>query len=216
MHSVRSDFPFKDQRDYVHGSSLGETCWELAQSVIPAGEWDRPRLDATFSRLARTNGTLWVAGTQDDLPPRDRLSSWFRIFDPLRVIWIGFEEDPSSPIERRIPTSRRIEDCRLTGPFAGTCRIDVSSTTVLLENMLEANKRLHLQTVSERGVPAVLNAYMRRAPLLPGDGFAEISIENMSQREMDGAIATLSRLHCPAVSPDPFEIAFMLKFEGAA
>jgi hypothetical protein len=215
---VPSDFTFKDQRTYVHGSSLVESCWEIAAGCGGPAGWSAPRIDATFARMVYANGQYWIADSQEALPPRHRLSAFFRVFDAARSLWLGFEEAPERTIAQRRPTERRIEGCELSAPFSGRCLIDVGTTTVWLENILEANKRLHLMSVAERGVPAVLNAYMRRVPLpaTPAAGVAVLDVENVSRKDSGTQIATLSRLRCAAVSAEAFEIAFLLKFGEAA
>jgi hypothetical protein len=211
---VHSDFEFKDDRTYVHGSTLIEWCWRVARDQAGADRWSQPCVDATFTRWVHANGVFWTAEDAKSLPERQRLSALFRVYDARRAVWLGFEEQPEWVVERRVNTTRRIDDCRLLGSFSGSCLIDARSLPVLLENVLEANKRLHLLSVADRGRPAVINAYMRRFPLAPTgrDTPVRLDVENVSCKELGGTIATMNRLICSEVAPEPFEISYMLKF----
>jgi hypothetical protein len=210
---VVSDFEFKDDRSYVHGSTLVEWCWKVATEHGGAGAWPRPRVDATFVRWAWANGRFWLGRAQSDLPPRQRLSTLFHLYDVGRHLWLGFEEDRSLPVSRRVRTERRIEDCRLSEPFSGTCQISAATLTVLLENVLEANKRIHLMSVATQPAPSVINAFMRAFPLQPtrDEALVSLKILNTSRRQLGDSVATLARLTCAAIDPEPFEIAYVLR-----
>jgi len=210
---LASDFEFKDQRTYVHGSSLVEGAWKAAVSA-QIGRWVRPRADATFIKPVTTNGHFHLATTKSGLPPADSLAAWFRISEGNESLWVGFVADETVTVNRRVATGRRIVNLTAVGPFAGHCLIGVSSTAELLENLIEANKQIHLTTVAATGVPAVVNAYMRGVPLLPVDGIHEtaVAIANLAVRQAGAVTTTLNQITCPALQTDAFEIAYLLRF----
>jgi hypothetical protein len=171
-------------------------------------------MDVKFHRLIRANGRFGI-GRASDRPWEGVVDAEFILYDSKEFIYGFFEEDPTLQVDKRIRSNPIIENLRLTEKFAGECLIAFEGLASLLENIIEANKRVHVLTI---GSPAtelsVLNMYMRRFPVglnPPASGKVILRIDNISSRTQEGATVTLNRLTIPELCSDDFELSYLVK-----
>lgn len=219
IQEYETDFEFKDKRTYVHASTLLEELIKLVYgNIYPEEKWEEPKIDAKFHKSVLYNGILKLSENPDALPDYDLANSTFRFSDDNRSVSATFHENENMGIVRSIKTSYSVEDIVLEKDFSGLCKIDCSSRVSLVENIIEANKRIHLLTCKHRSSDVkVINLYMRKFPVsLPVIGNIDygrilLKIENVSARQRDKSVVTLNSLYFPELEIERFEISFIVE-----
>jgi hypothetical protein len=213
---VKTDFEFKGNRNYVHSSTLMETLCSLVHDHFHAeGNWEEPKTDAQFHEEVASNGVITLSEDRGQLQTEPSPSAFLRFFDGNRNIFAALVQDQDTDVLRRIEPEYAIEGLALEGEFSGKCHIDISSRTALIENIIEANKRIHLQTLEHKGPQLkVVNLYVKKFPLgLPdhkGGSQALLKIENRGVRQRGDSVATLNTLHFPDLPGGAFEMCFVV------
>ena len=213
---VKTDFEFKGSRTYVHSSTLMEALCRIIHAHFHGEEdWDRPSVDAQFHQEIIANGVMTVSEDRESLGGIKSPPAVMRFYDGIKSISAVFVPDPGAKVVRRIDPEYRIEGIALEEEFSGTCRIDGSSRVALVENVIEANKRIHLKTLEGRGTALkVVNLYVKRFPVgLPGSRGGEkllLKIENQGVRRRGDSVATLNTLKFPEIQGDAFEMCFVV------
>jgi len=215
---VETNFWFVDSRNYVHSSSIVE---EIARHVFQhfysEESWQSPMVDVFLREEISTNGSFILTEDRNLLREKDLGSCFIKFYDSNKMVFGLFIEDNSSVIISRIRTNYVIEDLDLTGRFSGKCYIDCTTRPALVENVIEANKRLHLMSIGDRSSsPRVVNLYMKRFPVsIPQERVlnphrVQMRIENIGMREGDVSISTLCSFSFPEIAQISFEIAFIV------
>lgn len=216
----KSDFVFKDEREYVNSSSQVEVLISLIHSKIWIEKnWKNPKLDARFHREIRNNGIFRLSENKDLLVKSELASSSFTFYDSKSCIYAVLTENENDNILRRVMTNYKVNEIKLNDKFCGSCTIDCHTQKAFIENTVEANKRIHLKTLNDRKKKMrVVNMYIRRFPaLFPVDGAKNLKevilqIKNISYRNQDESILTLNSLSFPEERIDSFELAFIVHF----
>ncbi len=214
----KTDFEFKDKRTYIHASTLLEELTKLVYvNFYPEEEWEAPRIDAKFHKSVLSNGLFKL--TEDPvLLTDDSVNAAFRFYNDDRSISATFHEDEDMGVVRRIKTHYTVEEIVLDKEFSGSCKIDCSSRVLLVENIIEANKRFHMLTFEDRNNDLkVINLYMRKFPIsLPANeeidnGRILLKVENISVRKHDSSVVTLNSLFFPELKMDRLEISYVVE-----
>lgn len=211
-----TDFEFKGERKYIHSSTLIETLSAIVDKhFYPREAWALPRVDGQFHREIQTNGILRVAGEGETPDAVGALPARFTFRDGSERFNALFVEEPDRAVNRRIEPVYSVHEIRADGEFAGTCVIDGSHRRALVENIIEANKRLHVMTLLDRGTQLkVANLYVKGFPIsLPREqtehsGSLLLDIRNRSTRHRADSLVTLNTLHFPEMDTGHFEMCF--------
>lgn len=215
MKEFKTDLEFKDSRNYVHSTTMLETlCGFIYGNIYPEDKWEMPKIDAKFHKEVLCNGKFLIAEDISKLPESGTASADFRFYDATRSIYAAFIEDKGISVTKRIKTNYRIEDIVLEKDFFGTCRIGCADRSAFTENVIEANKRIHLLTLRDKNkVLKVINLYMKKFPAFVPNEAKELllKIENISVRQREGSIATLNSFYFPDVQSIRFEMAYVVE-----
>ena len=215
MKEFKTDFEFKDNRNYVHSTTMIEyLCRLIYGNFYPESEWEMHKIDAKFHKEVLCNGKFLIAEDISELPESDTASADFRFYNATRSIYAAFVEDKGASVTKRIKTNYRVEDIVLEKDFSGTCRIGCPDRAAFTENVIEANKRMHLLTLKDKNKSLkVINLYMKKFPAFVPDEAKELllKIENISVRQREGSLATLNSLYFPNVQSIRFEMAYIVE-----
>jgi len=215
MKEFKTDFEFKDNRNYVHSTTMIEDlCRLIYGNFYPESEWEMHKIDAKFHKEVLCNGKFLIAEDISELPESDTASADFRFYNATRSIYAAFVEDKGASVTKRIKTNYRVEDIVLENDFSGTCRIGCPDRAAFVENVIEANKRMHLLTLKDKNKSLkVINLYMKKFPAFVPDEAKELllKIENISVRQREGSLATLNSLYFSNVQSIRFEIAYVVE-----
>lgn len=214
MKEFKTDFEFKDNRAYVHSTTMIEQLNRIIyENFYPENTWDVPLLDAKFHKEVAQNGSFFIS---EDLPENhlnEAASASFRFYDRHRTLHV-FLIEGNVDVTRRIRTNYRVEDLILEKDFSGTCRILCSNRASFTENVIEANKRIHLLTIKDYNPPLkVINLYMKKFPATVPEGAKDLlmKIVNISARSSGNSMATLNALWFPSLELDKFELAYVVQ-----
>ena len=214
MREFETDFEFKDTRNYVHSTNmLEDLCGFIYGNIYAEDKWEMPKIDAKFHKEVLCNGKFLIAEDISELPESDTASADFRFYNATRSIYAAFVEDKGASVTKRIKTNYRVEDIVLENDFSGTCRIGCPDRAAFVENVIEANKRMHLLTLKDKNKSLkVINLYMKKFPAFVPDEAKELllKIENISVRQREGSLATLNSLYFSNVQSIRFEIAYVV------
>ena len=214
MNEFRTEFAYKDARTYINSSTL---CEFLASEVAPAiGLQDcEIRLDARFHKVVKMNGIMRCQETREPSAGASEFGVEFVLDAAPQVFYVYFAEG-REPVLSRMATLYEIEDLELISPYAGSGRIMIRDIRSLLENTIEANKRLHQATCPDREVK-VINLYMKRFPLAPVprlDDWTVLKIQHLGTRNYGHGIATLNTFSLPESGLPEFRMCFFLPGVG--
>lgn len=206
---ISTDFEYKDDRTYVHSSTL---CEFVSDSVCPQLGINAAdiRLDAQFHRVVTNNGIMRCQDAPNESRAHTEIAAEFRLVHGGKMHYIYFIEG-DKPVEKRIRTKYNIEDLQNTAPFEGSCQIDVSNTLALLENTIEANKRLHQAAFMGRSVK-VVNMYMKKFPLgvRSDNTMRALNIRHIGARNHNDGLTTLNRLSFVDSDIPAFEMCYFI------
>lgn len=215
VNEFKTDFEFKDSRNYVHSTTMIEDlCRLIYENFYPESEWELPKIDAKFHKEVLYNGTFLIAEDTSEPPESGTASADFRFHDGNRSISATFIENNEVSVTRRIETNYNVEDIVLERDFSGTCKIACADRVAFTENVIEANKRIHLLTLKDkRKELKVINLYMKKFPVFApsGDKYLFLKIENISVRPREGSLATLNLFYLLNVQPIRFEMAYIVE-----
>ena len=216
MKEFKSDFEFKDDRTYIHSSTLiEEMCRFFYENYYSEEKWGMPIADAKFHKPILFNGKFLISENSFISPENVSVSADFRFYDGKHNITAVFVANEGANVVRRIKTSYSIEDVVLEKDFSGTCKIGCPSRAAFTENIIEANKRIHLLTLKDKNTDLkVTNLYMKRFPVyLSTENYDYIllKIENISVRLRDGILATLNSLYFPQLQSERFEMVYTVE-----
>jgi hypothetical protein len=210
----KTDFDFKDARNYVHSSSLISSFFQIVFSEFPPiSSWENPVSDLKFAQEAHHNGVFTFGSHKEELPLQESVSAHFKIYDSEKCVYAVFQEKPEQVILKRIKTNYQVQNMVLNGDFSGECNIGCMSFDGLIENVIEANKQVHLQTLSSEGKTLkVVNVYMKNFPVFVKQPYEETSLKitNKVARRRGNSISTMNIVSFPEKDFLPFEISYIV------
>lgn len=211
MKELRSDFEFKDSRDYIHSTTMIEFICEQLNETNPVSKVQ----EIKFQDFVRANGSWWIAESRKDLVARGekpKIEARVEQQDG-QIVHLNFVEDLQRPVIRRIKTHYLVELDTLSQPFSGKARIGAQNRIAYVENLVEANKRIHQVTLQNAPGLKVINYCMKnfRIPQVADYGESlNIEIENLSHRTQGESVSTLSRVHFEREDFSPFEFYYVV------
>ena len=174
-----------------------------------------PKVDARFHKEVLFNGRFLVSEDNTTIPEYSSTSANFRFYDKDHSIMAVFTEDKEVNVVHRIKTSYSVEDIMVQRDFSGICKIGCNNRIAFTENIIEANKRVHLLTLKDRGTNLkVINLYMKGFPVyhyIEECDYLLLKIENISVRPRDSSLATLNSLYFPQLQSERFEMAYIVE-----
>lgn len=213
MKEFRTDFEFKDNRAYVHSTTMIEQLIRIIyENLYPESTWNMPLLDAKFHKEVLRNGVFLIS---KELPASlgEAVSASFRFYDKNRSLHVVLKED-NIDVTRRVKTNYKVVDISLEKDFSGECIIGCCNRSSFTENVIEANKRMHVLTIKDEIPPLnVINLYMKKFPAFAPAGTADLvmKIENISARFNGSSVATLNALWFPDLELERFELAYVVQ-----
>jgi hypothetical protein len=221
MREFKTDFEFKNERSYVHSTTMIEEVSRLVFNEICSSiTWNLPKIDAKFHRIIESNGTFIITDNTSLFTHCIEPSAEFKIYDINNSMNAFFIEDNKMIVVRKVRTEYSVENINFEGNFSGTCTINCSSRQVMTENIIEANKRFHQLSLEDKGSLKIVNLYLRRLPLdLPRSvalsrSHLILKIQNIGARERDNSIATLNSLYFPELKSDRFELSYVTNWNN--
>ena len=210
----KTDFDFKDVRNYVHSSSLMSSFFQIVFSeLVPVSSWEASVSDFKFAQEINHNGVFTFASKKEELPSQESVSAHFRIYDSEKCVYAVFQENPEHTILKRIKTNYQVQNMVFNGDFSGECNIGCMSFDDLIENVIEANKQVHQQTLShECKTLNVVNVHMKNFPVFMKQSCQEISLKitNKVTRRRGNAISTVNIFSYPETDFLPFEMSYIV------
>lgn len=206
---LATNFEYKGDRMYVHSTTMGEFLGEHICPLIGLNAADI-RLDAQFHRVVTKNGIMRCQEVPMQSRSHAEIAAEFRLVSSAKTYYAYFIEG-DKPVESRIDPKYDIEDWNNPAPFTGSCRINISSTRAILENTIEANKRLHQAAFGDRPIK-VINLYMKKFPLeIQGDGVLHtLNIRHIGARHHNEGLTTLNKFSFVGLDIPAFEICYFI------
>lgn len=216
MKEYKTDFEFKDSRKYVNSATMLECLYRLvSENYCNEEKWEMPKVDAKFHKEVFCNGRFLLFSDDPDHSEYSSASANFRVYDNNFSIKAVFIEDSGIDVVQRIKTNYSVEDITMERDFSATCKIGCNNRIAFTENIIEANKMVHLQTLNDRGKNLkVINLYMKGVPVyhaLKNCDYLLLKIENISARQRGNSVVTLNSLSFPQLHTQPFEISYIVE-----
>lgn len=206
---LATNFSFKDDRTYVHSSTMLEflsdnVCKELGLTA------SNVTFDARFHSVATKNGIMLCQEHKKSGKLDNEVAAEFVLESPGGKYFIYFLEN-GGPVSDRVQTDYKIFDWIIGDRFEASCRVGIDDNHCYLENIIEANKRVHQAAFLGKSVK-VINLYMKKAPLALQTPSAEckLSIKHLSSRTHDGGIMTLNRLLLEDINTPAFDVCYFI------
>lgn len=216
MQKFTTNFEYKNDRDYVHSTTMIHALSKIIHnSFYPGKEWEVPMIDAKFHKPVHCNGEFFISEKRSDLD-KIAAAAEFSYYDTKHAISAVFVEDKDTRVVNRIKTDYSVEDLVVEGDFSGTCRIGCPNTNAMIENIIEANKIIHQITLKDKDSLRVVNLYIKKLPVflpasgMPDSGKAQLKIKNIGARTRDDSVATLNSLSFPEICMDSFELSYVV------
>ncbi len=216
MKEYKTEFEFKDSRHYVHSTTMLECLYRLvSENYYNEEKWEMPKVDAKFHKEVFFNGRFLLFSDEPDLSEYGAASANFRFYDKSFNIKAIFIEDRGIDVAQRIKTNYSVEDIVMERDFTATCKIGCNSRIAFTENIIEANKKVHLLTLNNRGKNLkVINLYMKGVPVSHASkncDYLLLKIVNMSARQRGNSVVTLNSLSFHELHTEPFEISYIVE-----
>jgi len=178
-------------------------------------DWNSSKIDASFHKKLVTNGMFYFFDESEERKKNNTTAATFKIYSGNSTVSVQFDADKNQAVTKNCKTNYLVSEIVQTRPFEGSCMIGCSSYRALIENIIEANKRIHLLTLKDNGKnPEVINLYMKNCPfVLDSEKFNKktgIEITNQSTRQLIGSIMTLNSVVFPGIDVDPVEISYIV------
>lgn len=210
MPDFLTDFAYKDERPYIHSSTM---CAFLGEKVVPALGLQTVgvRMDVQFYRVATKNGVMRCQAAPSDMRSNPAVAAEFRLVSDAEIFYVYFVEG-EDPILNRENAKYEISDLIVAAPFAGSCRIRAASMLSLFENIIEANKRLHMATLHDNTI-RVINLYMKKLPLgflSAQEGMLSMDVRHIGSRTHNDGIATINEFSFGELTIPPFQMCYFI------
>lgn len=203
-------FSYKDERSYIHSSTM---CAFLGENVVPALGLQAVdvQIDAQFYRVATRNGVMRCQDAPSDMRSNPTVAAEFRLVSDSGIFYVYFIEGEDQ-IVTRVDTKYEISDLVLEAPFSGFCRIGAANLLSMFENIIEANKRLHMATLHDNTMK-VINLYMKKFPLgslYAQKGILSLSVRHIGSRTHNDGIATINEFSFGELNISPFQMCYFI------
>lgn len=204
---IQTNFRLKGDRNYIHSTSLCDLlakCWcdfaheKLQDLTISIDIHEEAKTNGKIIYFDRQHSVKEIGATCEAVIKSNGKVACYCYFVEEQLN-IGNEPSPAYDIS----------SFELMSDFSATCLVGVESSLMLLENVIEANKRAHLKSLEE-GDYNVLNIYMKEFPfsILNLGGMQRLYLENKRKRFQVGGVATISDLWFEEEPDRKFQISF--------
>ena len=206
---IITDFKFKDERCYVHSTSLMEGLWN---NVFPQLDMDPCDflVDAKFHKLINSNGYFLIE-KGNNIANIEQYSASFKIFNQSSLRYIYFKDEGIKILDTEI-SNITILNYQTNNKFSGKAIIKAYSLKEFIGNIVDLNKKIHLDSVIKKKVK-VINLYMKNIPALKeyNKNYIEIDIENVSIRNSDIGLVTLNKVNFKDFAAAPMFISYVMQ-----
>jgi hypothetical protein len=205
MHpGMLSELSYVGSRPYIRGADLYD--WFERQLFPAMDDGDRPRHVRRFKliREVRRDG-IWSEGGEAEA------SAAIEVLDqrdaPRRYAF----RETGAEIVRRVPDiPSALSGLRRSGDFAGMAELNGAATTIdFLNGLIEANKRLHAETLKARGLSAdrIRLIYVENFPaVVDGRPIRRLDFAHLGERRGPDRTYTLNAVRIAAA--DALRICF--------
>lgn len=207
---LQTNFNFKGDRTYIHSTTL---CDIMVRSWcdFALDELTNASISIDIHKEAKNNGKLLYFDHKHSIKEIFATCEAEIKIDGKVRSYCYFIEEQSAP--NREPSSvHDLSEFQSVSEYSGVCLVGVSSSLMLLENVVEANKIIHLKSFGEDHCN-VLNIYMKNFPfsILKLGGRQRLYVENKRKRYQMGGLATISDFWFEAEPDCKFQISFYVK-----
>lgn len=203
-------FACKDERSYIHSSTM---CAFLGESVAPALGLQTAgvQMDAQFYRVATKNGVMRCQEAPSDMRSNPAVAAEFRLVSDAGIFYVYFIEGEAQVVTR-VNAKYEISDFISEAPFSGSFRIGAANLLSIFENIIEANKRLHMATLHDNTIK-VINLYMKKFPLgflYAQKGMLSLNVRHLGSRTHNDGIATINEFSFEELNIPPFQMCYFV------
>ena len=207
---LQTNFTFKGSRKYIHSTSL---CDFIVRGWcnFSGDELTNASISIDIHEEARTNGKLIYFDSKQSIKEIGATCESEVLINEKVASYCYFIEEHSFPAKEDSP-SYDLSNFEIQSDFSGSCMLTVDSSLMLLENVVEANKRIHLMCL-DAGDYNVLNIYMKNFPfsILKLGGKQRLHVENRRKRPQMGGVATISDFWFELEPKKRFQISFYVR-----
>ena len=208
-----SDFVFLNKRTYVHSSSMLKFVSDSFMNSIVDSPSSKMLIDGRFYSLLRSQAELLIFGDDFESDISGNVIAQFRVYSETYDVKCGLVPIRDKKINSSREVTYGVDDLQITGEVQGTAEIEVWDFFLLISNLVEMNKRLHLKSNLATEGGNILNMYINRLPVidpLPSTQKCEAVICNLGVKRVPGGIATLNQISVPALGVESVEICFLI------
>lgn len=206
-----TDFELKGKRMYVHSPTL---CAYVCETFLQKLNFNglNTCIDAAFHTPITHNGTMLLRDVK--LEQKEcHYAAEFKLHSGGETAYVYFKEQ-DIPVHRRVASSYAVRHFESTGELAATCMVKCDSIKCFMDNLVEANKRIHQVAFSGKRVK-VVNVYMKRVPVIFPEGidWVQLDIQNIGSRTQGSSMITLNRIVINDFQCTPFEMSYLVEWE---
>ena len=210
MIEIETRFALLGDRDYINGATLLEG---FLAALEKAGASDITVKRLKFQKTASTNGRLVL-----DTRPIDGAEDASCVLSATSggTAWRGAFFEEGRPAERRPAPPCTVSNLQV-GEFAGACDIAPRSRDGLIYDIVQANKRMHEETLGAAARPVVRFGYIEswRAPAADIAFAGTLRATNLIKKKTDGGWLTVNRVSYAAREGDT-QLMICFEASGAA
>lgn len=210
LFEVITNFKLKGPRKYINSSTLCEFiviswCNFSSENLLNVN------FSINMHHEAKTNGKLIFYKKKHKVKEIGAACEAEIIVNNKVVSYCYFVEGNFIPAMEPSPIYK-VSQFESFSDFSGICFLGTDSPLELLENVIEANKRLHLMSL-DVGTYNVINMYMTTFPfgILKFGGMQKLIINNKRKRFQLEGIATISDFFFETLPEHKFQISFFAK-----
>jgi hypothetical protein len=207
---LETEFKYKGDRKYIHSTTI---CDFIARSWSDFSRDDLMNLSISIDihEEAKNNGKLVYFDEKQSIKEIGAISESKILLDGNVVCYCYFIEQQSSPSKEDSP-AYDLSNFELVSDYSGSCVVGVDSPIKLLENVVEANKKIHLNTLKDNNYD-VLNIYMKNFPfsILKLGGRQRLFVENKRKRFQHDGFSTINEFWFDNEPAIKFQISFYLR-----
>ena len=189
-----TNFNLLGDRNYVNSFSIIEYIY-LNHTKLSGWDIKDVWLDIKFYKLITCNCVVGVSSE-----PVKNLSEEILceavISCEIGKCFIYFKKNPSGKKLGQADINYDVSEIEVYGNYSGNYKIRSDSYDHFIKNLIEANKRVHLQSSISKNLK-VINMFMRNIPLFLDQNieWSDLQIKNIGSRKShDGSISTLNKV----------------------
>jgi hypothetical protein len=189
-----TNFNLLGDRNYVNSFSIIEYIY-LNHTKLSGWDIEDMLLDIKFYKLITCNCVVGVSNEPVKNISEEILCEAV-ISCEIGKCFIYFKKNASGKKLGQANINYNVMEIEVYGNYSGNYKIRSDSYGQFVKNLIEANKRVHLQSNIGKSLK-VINMYMRNIPLFLDQNieWSELQIKNIGLRKLsDGSISTLNKV----------------------